>query len=105
MSGGQVVDANSTLIPIFSDVIAPDLEITNLIGELRALMKKNVYASLVKLEHYYTVVEILMVVDNVICDAIREQKDVEIVGLVLGGVQPFFRHNQLLSMIYTHKLP
>ena len=79
MENGHVVDASSTLIPVFSDIITPDPEITQLIDELRALMRLNVTVSLARL----AACSIAGVIfngswDDVICDAIREERDVEI---------------------------
>ena len=79
VSGGKVVDANSTLIPIFSDVIAPDIEITKLIGELRAPYEKECRRIIGQAGALlYRRGNFNGSWDDVICDAIRDQKDVEI---------------------------
>ena len=79
VSGGKVVDANSTLIPIFSDVIASDIEITKLIGELRAPYEKECSRIIGQAGALlYRRGNFNGSWDDVICDAIRDQKDVEI---------------------------
>ena len=79
VSGGEVVDFNSTLIPIFSDVIAPDPEISKLIGELRAPYEKECSRIIGQAGALlYRRGNFDGSWDKVICDAIRELKDVEI---------------------------
>lgn len=79
VNGGKVVDASSTLIPIFSDVIAPDPEITQLISEIRAPHEAECRRVIGQAgELLYRRGNFNGSWDNVICDAIREERDVEI---------------------------
>ncbi len=79
VEGGQVVDASSTLIPVFSDVISPDSEMTSLISQLRAPYEAEcnrvigMAGSLLYRRGNFNGSW-----DDVICDAIREERDVEI---------------------------
>ena len=79
VEGGQVVDASSTLIPVFSDVISPDSEMTSLISQLRAPYEaecNRVIGTAGSL--LYRRGNFNGSWDDVICDAIREERDVEI---------------------------
>ena len=79
VEGGKVVDASSTLIPVFSDVITPDPEMSALIDELRAPYETEcnrmvgTAGSLLYRRGNFNGSW-----DDVICDAIREERDVEI---------------------------
>ena len=79
VEGGQVVDASSTLIPVFSDVISPDSEITSLISQLRAPYEAECNRVIGKAGSLlYRRGNFNGSWDDVICDAIREERDVEI---------------------------
>lgn len=79
VEGGQVVDASSTLIPVFSDVISPDSEMTNLISQLRAPYEAECNRVIGKAGSLlYRRGNFNGSWDDVICDAIREERDVEI---------------------------
>ena len=76
---GQVVDASSTLIPVFSDVISPDSEMTSLISQLRAPYEAECNRVIGKAGSLlYRRGNFNGSWDDVICDAIREERDVEI---------------------------
>ena len=79
VENGRVVDASSTLIPVFSDVITPDPEMRQLIDNLRApyeLECNRVIGQAGSL--LYRRGNFNGTWDDVICDAIREERDVEI---------------------------
>ena len=79
VEGGQVVDASSTLIPVFSDVISPDSEMTSLISQLRAPYEAECNRVIGKAGSLlYRRGNFNGSWDDVICDAIREERDVEI---------------------------
>ena len=79
VEGGQVVDASSTLIPVFSDVISPDSEMTSLISQLRAPYESECNRVIGKAGSLlYRRGNFNGSWDDVICDAIREERDVEI---------------------------
>ena len=79
VEGGQVVDASSTLIPVFSDVISPDSEMTSLINQLRAPYEAECNRVIGKAGSLlYRRGNFNGSWDDVICDAIREERDVEI---------------------------
>ena len=79
VKGGQVVDASSTLIPVFSDVISPDSEMTSLISQLRAPYEAECNRVIGKAGSLlYRRGNFNGSWDDVICDAIREERDVEI---------------------------
>ena len=79
VEGGQVVDASSTLIPVFSDVISPDSEMTSLIRQLRAPYEAECNRVIGKAGSLlYRRGNFNGSWDDVICDAIREERDVEI---------------------------
>ena len=79
VEGGQVVDASSTLIPVFSDVINPDSEMTSLISQLRAPYEAECNRVIGKAGSLlYRRGNFNGSWDDVICDAIREERDVEI---------------------------
>ena len=79
VEGGQVVDASSTLIPVFSDVISPDSEMTSLISQLRVPYEAECNRVIGKAGSLlYRRGNFNGSWDDVICDAIREERDVEI---------------------------
>ena len=79
VEGGQVVDASSTLIPVFSDVISPDSEMASLISQLRAPYEVECNRVIGKAGSLlYRRGNFNGSWDDVICDAIREERDVEI---------------------------
>ena len=79
VEGGQVVDASSTLIPVFSDVISPDSEMASLISQLRAPYEAECNRVIGKAGSLlYRRGNFNGSWDDVICDAIREERDVEI---------------------------
>ena len=79
VEGGQVVDSSSTLIPVFSDVISPDSEMTSLISQLRAPYEAECNRVIGKAGSLlYRRGNFNGSWDDVICDAIREERDVEI---------------------------
>ena len=79
VENGRVVDASSTLIPVFSDVIAPDPEMSQLIDNLRAPYEMECNRVIGQAESLlYRRGNFNGTWDDVICDAIREERDVEI---------------------------
>ena len=79
VENGQVVDASSTLIPVFSDIITPDTEMTQLIDELRAPYEAECNRVIGQAGSLlYRRGNFNGSWDDVICDAIREERDVEI---------------------------
>ena len=79
VESGQVIDASSTLIPIFSDVISPDSEMTSIISQLRAPFEAQCNRVIGKAGSLlYRRGNFNGSWDDVICDAIREERDVEI---------------------------
>ena len=79
VEGGKVVDVSSTLIPVFSDVISPDSEMASLISQLRAPYEAECNRVIGKAGSLlYRRGNFNGSWDDVICDAIREERDVEI---------------------------
>ena len=79
VEGGRVVDAASKLIPIFSDVIAPDAEMAAHIDALRAPYEAECNRVIGKAGTLlYRRGNFNGSWDDVICDAIRAERDVEI---------------------------
>ena len=79
VENGRVVDASSTLIPVFSDVIAPDPEMSQLINNLRAPYETECNRVIGQAGSLlYRRGNFNGTWDDVICDAIREERDVEI---------------------------
>ncbi len=79
VENGRVVDANSTLIPVFSDVITADTEMANLIKTLRAPYEAECNRIIGQAGSLlYRRGNFNGTWDDVICDAIREERDVEI---------------------------
>ena len=76
---GKVVDYSSNLIPIFSDVIEPDKEMTNLINQLRSPYEDECNRTIGKAETLlYRRGNFNGSWDDVMCDAIIEERDTEI---------------------------
>ena len=79
VEAGQVVDVSSTLIPVFSDVIASDPDMSVLIDNLRAPYEAECNRVIGKAGSLlYRRGNFNGSWDDVICDAIREERDVEI---------------------------
>ena len=79
VKNGKVVDYNSTLIPVFSDVITPDKEMSALIDNLRAPYEAECNRVIGKTESLlYRRGNFNGTWDDLICDGIREERDVEI---------------------------
>ncbi len=79
VEGGRVVDAASTLIPVFSDVIMPDAEMVAHIDQLRAPYAAECNRVIGKAGSLlYRRGNFNGSWDDVICDAIRTERDVEI---------------------------
>ncbi|MBU75276.1 MAG: thiosulfohydrolase SoxB [Rhodospirillaceae bacterium] len=79
VDSGRVVDAVSTLIPVFSDVIKPDTEMAAHIDELRAPFEAECNRVIGKAGSLlYRRGNFNGSWDDVICDAIRAERDVEI---------------------------
>ena len=79
VENGRVVDWNSTLIPVFSDVITPDAEMQQLIAGLRAPYEAECSRVIGQAGGLlYRRGNFNGSWDDVICDAIREDRDVEI---------------------------
>ena len=79
VEGGQVIDASSTLIPVFSDVITPDPEMSALIDDVRAPYEAECNRVIGQAGSLlYRRGNFNGSWDDVICDAIREERDVEI---------------------------
>jgi sulfur-oxidizing protein SoxB len=79
VKGGEVVDYSSTLIPVFSDVITPDAEMETLIQKLRAPYEtecNRVIGSTSGL--LYRRGNFNGTWDDLICQGIMEERDVEI---------------------------
>ena len=79
VEGGQVVDASSTLIPVFSDVISPDPDMAILIDKLREPYEVECNRVIGKAGSLlYRRGNFNGSWDDVICDAILQERDVEI---------------------------
>ena len=79
VEAGRVVDVSSTLIPVFSDVIAPDPDMSALIDNIRAPYEAECNRVIGKAGSLlYRRGNFNGSWDDVICDAIREERDVEI---------------------------
>jgi sulfur-oxidizing protein SoxB len=79
VEGGRVVDAASTLIPVFSDVITPDAEMAAHIDKLRAPYEAECNRVIGKAGALlYRRGNFNGSWDDVICDAILAERDVEI---------------------------
>ena len=79
VEGGKVVDYSSNLIPIFSEVIEPDPEMTALISKVRAPYEDECNRIIGEAETLlYRRGNFGGPWDNVICDAIIQNRDTEI---------------------------
>ena len=76
---GRVVDYNSTLIPVFSDVITPDAEMKSYIDTVRAPHESELSRVIGKTDQMlYRRGNFNGTWDDLICDAILEERDAEI---------------------------
>ncbi|WP_349360547.1 thiosulfohydrolase SoxB [Stappia sp.] len=76
---GEVKDYRYRLIPIFSDVIAPDAEMTALVEKVRAPFAEDLAAELATTESLlYRRGNFNGTFDDLICEALIEQRDAEI---------------------------
>ena len=79
MRDGRVVDYNSTLIPVFSDVITPDAEMKSYIDTVRAPYESELSRVIGKTDQMlYRRGNFNGTWDDLICDAILEERDAEI---------------------------
>jgi len=79
VKGGKVVDYNSTLIPVFSDVITPDAEMAAHIDALRAPYEQECQRVIGKTKGLlYRRGNFNGTWDDLICQGIMEERDVEI---------------------------
>ena len=79
IDNGKVVDSSSNLIPIFSDIIPPDPEMTDLINNVRAPYENECNRILGKADTLlYRRGNFGGTWDKVICDAIIQERDTEI---------------------------
>lgn len=79
VEGGKVVDASSTLIPVFADIIPPDPDMAAHIAELRAPYEQECNRVIGKAETLlYRRGNFNGSWDDVICDAIMSERDTEI---------------------------
>lgn len=79
VQGGAVKSYRYRLIPVFSDAIAPDAETANLIARHRAPYAKDLSRVLARTDTLlYRRGNFDGTLDNIICDAILEQRDAEI---------------------------
>ena len=79
VKNGKVVDTSSNLIPIFSDVIQPDKKMTELISKIRSPFENECNRVIGQTESLlYRRGNFNGTWDDVICDAIMEQRDTEI---------------------------
>lgn len=79
IKGGKVVDYSSNLIPIFSDVITPDAEMTAKIDEVRAPYATELDRVIGKTESLlYRRGNFNGTWDDLICEGLIEQRDAEI---------------------------
>ncbi len=79
VKNGKVVDSNSLLIPIFSDAIEPDKEMSNHINKIRKPFKSECKRVIGKANTLlYRRGNFNGTWDDVICDAIIEERDTEI---------------------------
>jgi len=79
VENGEVVDYSSTLIPVFSDAIEPDAEMKALIDGIRAPHESELNRVLGKTDQLlYRRGNFNGTWDDLICQGIREERDVEI---------------------------
>ena len=76
---GKVVDYNSTLIPVFSDVIEPDKEMSDKINEIRAPHQRELERVIGKTESLlYRRGNFNGTWDDLICQGIMQERDTEL---------------------------
>jgi sulfur-oxidizing protein SoxB len=79
VKNGKVVETSSNLIPVFSDVVTPDKEMTQLIKKIRSPYEKECNRIIGKTENLlYRRGNFNGSWDDVICDAIMQERDTEI---------------------------
>jgi sulfur-oxidizing protein SoxB len=79
VKNGKVVETSSNLIPVFSDVVAPDKEMTKLIKKIRSPYEKECNRIIGKTDNLlYRRGNFNGSWDDVICDAIMQERDTEI---------------------------
>lgn len=79
IKGGKVVDYNSTLIPVFSDVIEPDKEMAAKIDEVRAPYEKELGRVIGKTESLlYRRGNFNGTWDDLLCEGMMEERDAEL---------------------------
>ena len=79
VKNGKVVDTSSNLIPVFSNVIQPDKKMTKLISKIRSPFENECNRVIGQTESLlYRRGNFNGTWDDVICDAIMEQRDTEI---------------------------
>ena len=79
VKNGKVVETNSNLIPVFSDVVTPDKEMKQLIKKIRSPYEKECNRIIGKTENLlYRRGNFNGSWDDVICDAIMQERDTEI---------------------------
>jgi len=76
---GKVVDHNSTLIPVFADVVEPDAEMTALISKVRKPYESELSRELATTDGLlYRRGNFNGTWDDLLCDAMRQERDAEI---------------------------
>ena len=79
VKNGKVVESSSNLIPIFSDVVSPDKEMTKLINKIRAPYEEECNRIIGKTDTLlYRRGNFNGTWDDVICDTILQERDTEI---------------------------
>ena len=79
VKNGKVVETSSNLIPVFSDVVAPDKEMTKLIKQIRSPYEKECNRIIGKTDNLlYRRGNFNGSWDDVICNAIMQERDTEI---------------------------
>ena len=79
VKNGKVVDSSSNLIPVFSDVIAPDKQMTQLINKVRSPFEKECSRIIGQAKTLlYRRGNFNGTWDDVICDTIMQERDTEI---------------------------
>ena len=79
VKNGKVVETSSNLIPVFSDVVAPDQEMTKFIKKIRSPYEKECNRIIGKTDNLlYRRGNFNGSWDDVICDAIMQERDTEI---------------------------
>ncbi len=79
VSNGKITDYNSTLIPVFADVITPDVEMSAKIDEVRAPYEKELNRVVCKNESLlYRRGNFNGTWDDLICDGLMAERDAEL---------------------------